>query len=101
MKNPFKRSRVRLLRVRDTEWTEADARNWSAIVEGDIWQKVRTRVEQVLVCIVLNCETSEDYRRGYMDAVDNINAMGAKPEPEIDDSETLSPIQMGGGATGA
>lgn len=84
-----KKKKFRLLRIAVEEWTEANAQLASDYVKTETWRRQKSILHGILVQRILRGE-SDDYRRGYHDAIEDISAHGREQHPIQDSKETTT-----------
>lgn len=83
-----RRAKIVPLRIAKEEWTAANADLTRAFVGTDTFRRLKSVLHAYLLQHILGGE-SEDYRRGYMTAVEQISAFGNElPAQEDDDKQT-------------
>lgn len=88
-----KKTDVRVLRLPKMEWTTDDMKISAAFVKSLTFKKMVTWCNEQLLAKILHHGASEDYRKGYMDALKHVGSFTQEPQILKDSFEQTS-MQM-------
>lgn len=80
---------VRLIQIAKQEWTKDDGTFIKHLVDSLTFPRLKAVLNQYLINSILR-GVSDDYRRGYLDCMANLEAIGRVDNPIEDSGELVS-----------